>query len=290
MLGRALALLLAGTIWPSSGYAASSRLQTEVYVADEAAYGVTSTLIYGPTEALLVDAQYRNSDAERLADLIRAKGRRLTAIFITHPDLDHYLGLDVLHRRFPEAPIYMTAEALAEFKRSWPDSLASRRRSAPAETPETLPTPRALPKPVLSVDGRRVEILRNLQGDYASPPLNSPVWMPSEQVLVADDLVFNGIHAWLEDSSEAGRAEWRTAIARLEGLRPRIVIAGHKRSADLPDTPAMLAATSAYLADFDALRRDCPDVRTFIAAMTNKYPELGQPKFLALAAAGAYRK
>src|ERR1700733_11731012 len=80
-------------------------LLLEIYTASEANFGVTSTLIYGNTEAFLVDAQFHISDATRLADHIAARQVRLKAIFVTHPDDDHYLGLAVLHERFPRESI-----------------------------------------------------------------------------------------------------------------------------------------------------------------------------------------
>src|ERR1700691_5888490 len=42
---------------------AKGALQLEVYTADEESFGVTSTLIYGKTEAVLVDAQFLNTHA-----------------------------------------------------------------------------------------------------------------------------------------------------------------------------------------------------------------------------------
>jgi glyoxylase-like metal-dependent hydrolase (beta-lactamase superfamily II) len=55
-------------------------------------WDVTSTLIYGKSEAILVDSQFRISQAKKLADQVAARGRRLKAIIITHPDNDHCIG------------------------------------------------------------------------------------------------------------------------------------------------------------------------------------------------------
>src|SRR6266852_181953 len=59
--------------------AESAPLALDVYTADAQGIGVTSTLIYGNHEAILVDTQFRISDADKLADRIAAKGRRLCA-------------------------------------------------------------------------------------------------------------------------------------------------------------------------------------------------------------------
>src|ERR1700733_11448807 len=91
-------------------------LQLFTHVSPPNSFSVTSTLVYGPTEAVLIDSQFRSSQASALADEIAAKGKKLKANMITQPEEDHYLGTAVLHQRFPATPIYMTAPALANFQ------------------------------------------------------------------------------------------------------------------------------------------------------------------------------
>ena len=57
----------------------------------------TATLITGPTEAVLIDAQYLNDDVRDLGDLIERTGKQLTTIYVTHAHADHYLGLSLIH-------------------------------------------------------------------------------------------------------------------------------------------------------------------------------------------------
>ena len=52
----------------------------------------TSALLTGPTEAVLVDAQYMEGDVAELARRIESSGRTLTTIYIT-AHADHYFGL-----------------------------------------------------------------------------------------------------------------------------------------------------------------------------------------------------
>ena len=138
--------------------------QLEVYTASEASLGVTSTLIYGKTEAFQVDAQFHISDATRLADHIAVHQVRLKAVFVTHPDDDHYFGLAVLHERFPSASIYMTANALEELKRTVADSLAGAKKRYQSEIPDSAPTPEPLPTTEFLIDGQSIQILPDLFG------------------------------------------------------------------------------------------------------------------------------
>ena len=94
----------------------STPLALDIYTADTQGIGVTSTLIYGDHEAILVDTQFRISDAEKLADRIAAKGRRLKAILVTHPHFDHFYGASVLLKRFPGTPVYASASDIEYIK------------------------------------------------------------------------------------------------------------------------------------------------------------------------------
>src|SRR5689334_7479530 len=122
--------------------AASTPLALDVYTADAQGIGVTSALIYGETEALLVDTQFRISDAEKLADRIAGKGRRLKAILVTHPHFDHFYGASVLLRRFPGTPVYASASDIEYIKGNGPTTVAEIRARFGADTiPANISTP-----------------------------------------------------------------------------------------------------------------------------------------------------
>src|SRR5262249_60168893 len=109
-------------------------LALDVYTADSEGIGVTSVLVYGEHEAILVAPQFRISDAERLADRVAARGRRLTAILVTHPHFDHFYGASVLRRRFPGVPVYASASDVEYIKASLPDTVAQIRARFGADT------------------------------------------------------------------------------------------------------------------------------------------------------------
>ena len=62
---------------------------------------ITSTLIFGEYDAVLVDAMGTVAEAEALADWIALHNRNLETIYITHAHFDHFYGLSVLLDRFP---------------------------------------------------------------------------------------------------------------------------------------------------------------------------------------------
>jgi glyoxylase-like metal-dependent hydrolase (beta-lactamase superfamily II) len=63
----------------------------------------SATLIYGASNAVLVDTLLTIDQNRALTDWIAARGKNLTTIYITHGHGDHFLGLGVVLDRFPGA-------------------------------------------------------------------------------------------------------------------------------------------------------------------------------------------
>ena len=76
---------------------------------------MTSTLIFGEHDAVLVDAQTTVAEAEALADWVALHRRNLRFIYITHGHADHILGFDDIRpyniRQNMAMPVYGNVEA-----------------------------------------------------------------------------------------------------------------------------------------------------------------------------------
>ncbi len=287
-LALVLPLLFTPNTYTRERSRAATPLRLVEFSSDTGSYHVGSTLILGPTEAILVDAQMRPSDAARVADSIIALRTHLKAIFVTHPDVDHYFGASTLVERFPGTPVYMTTSAIARFAANGPKSLDGFRKTRPADAPDSLVTPLALPSTDLSVDGERVQIVPDLQGDVLQPT-NSFVWIPSLRAVVAGDIVFNHVHPWLTASNVDSRQRWQQTIARIRALQPAVVVAAHKKP-KAPDAPGVLDDMDHYLTDFDAAVAAASTADALVATMTAKYSDYSVPLFLRYSAAAALRK
>lgn len=273
----------------TSGVPAQRPLHLDVYTAGEAGWRVDSTLIYGNTEAILVDTQYLRSEANKLADRVTATGTRLKAIIITHPHDDHYMGVGTLHERFPKVPIYMSAAALEDFNQKSADSLAGMKKYLQAEAPASLPVPEVFPTTHFVIDGQPVELMQG-QGDEAKTS-STYLWIPSLRALVAGDMVFNGVHVWLTNSNEQSRAAWVSSLEGLASLQPEIVVAGHKRSTETSDAPESIAFTIQYIKDFEAARSSASNPEELVTTMKAKYPDLAlADKILTRSAKRAFPK
>src|SRR5258705_6053935 len=69
---------------------------------------MASTLIYGNSDAVLVDAFMTVKQASALADWVASKNKNLTTICITHGHGDHWFGAATLLDRFPNAKLVAT--------------------------------------------------------------------------------------------------------------------------------------------------------------------------------------
>jgi len=283
-------LALAGIVGISGTHLAATsapKLHIEEVGSDSMSFDVIATMIVGPSEVLLWDAQYHVGDARRLADRVAATGKHLKAIVISHPDHDHYSGAAAIVERFPGTPVYMTQKAIAHYdttKRGF-EMEKSRR---PAMLADSLVTPVALPSTHLSVDGEEVTVIPDLTGDVIVPT-NSVLWIPSLRTALVGDVAFNGVHPWLGSSTEATRAAWRASIARVAALHPAVVVAGHKKDVAAPDSPDVLRFMDGYLADFNSIRKASSGGRELATAMLRKYPDLAVRGLLLYGAQVAFK-
>ena len=287
--GVAVALALGSLDRPHTVFASlAPKLQIEEVGADSTAFDVVATIVMGPREALLWDTQYHLADARRLADRIAASGRHLKAIIISHPDHDHFAGAAAIVERFPGTPVYMTPKALEEYKRTAPPAFNNEKSRAPQMLPDSIVTPQPLPSMQLTVDGEKVEVIPDLTGDVITG-VNSVLWIPSISTVLASDVIFNHVHAWLGSSDTTSRVAWRASIKRIADLHPKVVVAGHKKDVSAPDTPQVLDAMDRYLADFDSLRKTAANAPALYEAMQAKYPDYAVSGLLRYASMLAFR-
>src|ERR1700733_8850413 len=64
---------------------------------------ISSTLISGERDAVLVDAPITVEQARALANWVVASGKNLTTIYATHGHGDHFFGTSTVLERFPSA-------------------------------------------------------------------------------------------------------------------------------------------------------------------------------------------
>jgi len=112
-------------------------LTLEIFVSEPEEVNVTSALIMGDTELLVMSAQGTRSAAMRLANRIESTGLQLKYVYLSHPHMDHSQGASVLKRRFPSAEFIAIPDVAGSQRENIPanDELAAFRFGANAAIP-----------------------------------------------------------------------------------------------------------------------------------------------------------
>jgi glyoxylase-like metal-dependent hydrolase (beta-lactamase superfamily II) len=66
---------------------------------------ISSSLIHGERDAVLVDAPHTAQSARTVAEWVAASGKNLVAMYATHGHGDHWFGFARVAKRFPDAAI-----------------------------------------------------------------------------------------------------------------------------------------------------------------------------------------
>jgi len=235
---------------------------------------ISSTLISGERDAVLVDTPITVEQARALANWVAARGKNLTTIYATHGHGDHFFGASAVLDRFPGARFIAR-----------PEVIKIMRQQASPESLATFWNPRfpgQISSHIVIAEGLVGNVI-NLEGhDLISVPLGftdtastTCLHVPSIGLIVAGDAAYNGVHLHLSESpDQQKRQEWIAALDKMESLKPRAVIAGHKRVGN-DDSPGILGETRKYISDFESLAMQTTTARDLYDQMLKLYPEWG---------------
>jgi glyoxylase-like metal-dependent hydrolase (beta-lactamase superfamily II) len=233
---------------------------------------ITSTLIMGRDEAVLVDPPLTKTQAAEIGDWIAASGRRLRQIYVTHGHGDHWFGAVPLLQRFPDVSVLategtsklMAAQNQPQFRADFWDRVF----------PGQLPTG-DVDVCTVGADGFELEGVRLLpiEVGHTDTDATTILHVPQIGLLVAGDAVYNGVHLYLtETGGVTGIDAWLAALDVAEALSPATVIAGHK-DPRLADDPSQVQATRRYLTDARRLLESSDSAESFYSDMLALHPD-----------------
>jgi glyoxylase-like metal-dependent hydrolase (beta-lactamase superfamily II) len=235
----------------------------------------SSTLIYGERDAVLVDTFLTTKQSQTQLDWVVASGKNLTKIYVTHGHGDHFFGLASLLERFPRAKAVATPEIVNAMREqlspAWIDNFW--RRLFPGEIPDHLLVAEPLEDNELELEGHKLVAVNAGRTDTAH---STCLHVPSIGLIVGGDAVYNGIHPYLGETDTQSRLEWISTLDKLEALKPKAVVAGHKVP-DNDDDPRIIAETRQYLRDFNRLNTATTTARELYDAMLKIYPDRVNP-------------
>jgi glyoxylase-like metal-dependent hydrolase (beta-lactamase superfamily II) len=258
-----------------------TELQAEVFIGPFLPFeqgggtfaATTSTLVTGPSEAVLIDAQHIRTDVAELAELVARTGKKLTTIYITHGHADHWYGAGDLLATFSDARVVATApvveyidQAADTETQQWA-AMFGDRVAKPTVRPEVLDGL------TLELEGHQMHVVEVGQGDIRP---STVLHIPDLDAVVAGDVVYNQIHAMLGLSGPSGWERWLQSLDAIEKLSPRMIVAGHRKpeSSDY-DASRMLDETRSYISDFAEGAQRLDSAAELVELMKSKYPDFG---------------
>ena len=275
--------LLSAVVLGFSAHAAAAPapLTLDVYNPGATAiFPVSSVLISGEKDAILVDAQFGKAQARQVVDKIRASGKHLTTIYISHGDPDYYFGLETLTQAFPDAKVVAPAPVVEHINETKDAKLAFWGPQMGADVPGKLIVPQALKGNTLDLEGRELDIV----GLSGRQPGRTFVWIPSLKAVVGGVVVADNLHVWMADTqTPQSHKQWLATLKRIDSLQPQIVVPGHYLGQSDHSLKAVYF-TRDYIKAFDEEALKASNSGELIAAMKKRYPGLGEESSLELSA------
>jgi phosphoribosyl 1,2-cyclic phosphodiesterase len=251
-----------------TGLVLAGNLKIKVYnPGTKAIFPITSTLIYGDKDAILVDAQFQKQYAEQLVKEIKATGKNLKLVFISHSDPDFYFGLDVIKKAFPNVKIISTAQTAYLISASKDDKLAVWNPQLKADAPSEVFIPEAVTS-IPDLEGNKIEIKQN-PDDSA----HSFLWIPSLKTVVGGISISVDSHIWMADTqNKEAIDQWIGQIDAMKALQPQQVIPSHFAKLNL--NPQSLGFVKGYLENYKKAVTENKTSDAIVKYMISQYPDL----------------
>ena len=258
----------------STSFAQDLKIQN--FLAKPEHFGVTSTLIEGDKEVLLVNAQFSKSEALRIAADILDSGKTLKTIFVSYGDPDFYFGLDVFKQYFPNVQIIATPETVKHIQDTQALKVAYWGPKMVANAPSQIIVPQAYTAKTLKFENENIEIKGKNELTY--------LWIPSAKAVVGGIPVSSGIHLWMVDTpTTKDRNEVVQALESIKSLKPNVVVPAHMKASAAEGLDAVNFSID-YLKQYEKAAKVTKTSTDLIQMMQKEYPTLSESSSLELGA------
>lgn len=254
---------------------------------------VNSFVFSNGTSLAVLDVQRKREWAEKLADMVKAMRLPLKTVLISHGHTDHFTGMPVFRREFPDAKIMVANEAIRRDIKAYAiymDGFGAT-PAEPVLDPLLKPQSDAVPNGfdyentigILQSDTIVLEGGGTLEltSDYGrtEAPHMTTVYSPDLNALFLADFGYNKVHIWAgDDISRADLRQWQTELhkikARYASLNP-VVYPGHGDPTDL----RLIDRTVRYIDDFLAVTARAKSREEAIEQMIALYPDYAEANF-----------
>lgn len=269
-------IAIATSLGALSSLATAQPLSLKTHLAAPQNFGVTSTLIEGEKEVILINAQFSRSEALRVAADILDSGKQLKTIFISYGDPDYYFGLQTFKQIFPDVKVIATPATVKHIQDTQALKLAYWGPKYGANAPTETYLPQAVTSKHLTLEGQEIEIKGEDERTF--------LWIPSIKAVVGGNLVSSGIHVWTADTPKtADRQKVIQGLNEIKALQPKQVIPAHMVANAATGVQAV-DFTQNYLKQYEQAVSTSKNAEQLIQKMKKLHPNFQDTSTLELGA------
>ena len=165
---------------------------------------------------VVIDVQRDLVHAAEAVAAVRAVGKPVRAVLITHPHPDHYTGIGLFRKAFPGVIVYASRATADTIRNDTYGASAATQRDAPAITPQVFVPPGETfdGNTTLQIDGLTIVARELGRGEAHS---TTAYYLPVTKDLFVGDAVLNRLHGPI---LEAASGPWLGILDRLETTFP----------------------------------------------------------------------
>ncbi len=241
----------------------------KVFTSPDDQFWTNSVIIEGTHEVMLVDAQLTKISAERVLQEIRETKKPLSIIYITHEHADHFLGLEVFRGAYPRVRIIANSAVVERITKVYQEKIDKWKTILGPGATSHVVAIEQFDGDFITFGSSQIELLKNIQGDTDE---NTMLWIPGQRILIAGDVLFNGMHVYTAETDSKARGEWLNSLQKIRELKPSVVIPGHSKVGATLDASTAVDFTENYLLAFEEELKKAKDPDGLIKAMKERFP------------------